>query len=104
MATSFSVTRCGRTHGTRVPMRMISMCGTARTALTIASSLRSLSISGSPPEMTTSRSSEWFRMYSRPSSMYRGWIFDGSPTFLLRVQKRQYEAQLCETRKRQRSG
>ena len=47
--------RIGSTTGTRVPMRTISTCGIARSALMISSRRAVESVSGSPPEMSTSR-------------------------------------------------
>jgi hypothetical protein len=45
----------GSTTGTRVPMRMISTCGMARTAAMISSSRSVERVRGSPPEISTSR-------------------------------------------------
>ena len=55
MAHSSSSMRMGSTTGTREPMRMISTCGIARTAAMISSSRSVDRVSGSPPEMSTSR-------------------------------------------------
>ena len=55
MLTSSSSMRMGSATGTRVPMRTMSTCSMARTLDTIHSSLSVDSVSGSPPEMSTSR-------------------------------------------------
>ena len=47
--------RIGRHTGTRVPMRTMSTCWIARTDDTSHSSLSVESVSGSPPEISTSR-------------------------------------------------
>ena len=49
------VIRCGSTAGILVPIRTNSMCGIDRKRPRIQSSLSSLSASGSPPEISTSR-------------------------------------------------
>ncbi len=57
IAHSSGVMRCGQTTGMREPMRMISTWSMARTRSMMASSCSSLSTSGSPPLMSTSRTS-----------------------------------------------
>ena len=51
------VTRSGRCAVMRLPMRMISTWGISRSFWKMYSSRRSLSIIGSPPDSTTSRTS-----------------------------------------------
>jgi hypothetical protein len=88
MLVSSGVIRSGRWHGTRLPIRMISRCGMARSRVRMASSRRSLSSSGSPPDMITSRISVCSSRSQALSNCDIG-IFSGSPTFRRRVQKRQ---------------
>ena len=55
MLTNSGVMREGSTTGTRLPMRMISTCGMARSSPRIHSRRWSDSSSGSPPDSSTSR-------------------------------------------------
>ena len=55
----------------------------------MCSSRRSLSLIGSPPQRTTSRTSGCARMYANAESYWLSGIFSGSPTLRRRVQKRQ---------------
>src|SRR5205823_828799 len=84
--------RSGKCDVMRLPIRMISTCGIARSRWKMYSSRRSLSIIGSPPDMITSRTSGCAAMYSNADSYWLSGIFSGSPTFRRRVQNRQYDA------------
>jgi len=64
MRTRFGVMRCGRTAGTLVPMRMISTCGISRRRDRSQLRRSSFKVSGSPPEISTSRTDGVERMYS----------------------------------------
>ncbi len=61
----------------------------ARSRVRMASSRRSLSSSGSPPDMITSRISVCSSRYSEGLSNWDIGIFSGSPTLRRRVQNRQ---------------
>ena len=89
VAQSSGVIRSGKWQGTRLPIRMISICWIDRSRLRMASSRRSESIRGSPPDMMTSRISGWASRYWKADSNWDIGIFSGSPTFRRRVQKRQ---------------
>ena len=90
MSHSSSSTRCGRNTGTRVPIRMISMCGMSRSPRMTDSSSFGARVSPSPPEIRTSRTWGVRRRYSSCASWSRRlkfWV--GSPTIRDRVQYRQ---------------
>ena len=79
--------RCGRKTGTRVPMRMISMCGIARSPRRIDSSSFGASVSASPPRSSTSRTVGVRRdVVDLRSSSRRLKFWVGSPTMRVRVQ------------------
>ncbi len=105
ISTSSGVMRCGQTTGMREPMRMISTWSMARTRAMISSSCSSASTSGSPPLMSTSRTSVARSMYLMALSI-SAWATMSSlpPTSRRRVQWRQYMLHISVTTKRTRSG
>ena len=59
IAASSRVTRAGFTHGARVQRRTTSICASPANARTKRMTSSSGRTSGSPPEMSTSRTSGW---------------------------------------------
>src|SRR5512140_3797915 len=104
MSQNSGVIRSGKCDVMRLPILMISMWGISRSFCRMYSMRRSDSIIGSPPERMMSRISVCSRMYANAESYWLSGIFSGSPTFLRRVQKRQYDAHTGLTRNRTRSG
>ena len=77
----------GMKTGTRLPMRMISMCGISRRRRSSSSSSLGARVSGSPPESSTSRTWGVCLRYSICiSNSLREKVALGSPTMRERVQ------------------
>ena len=97
--------RCGQTTGMREPMRMISTWSMARTRSRMLSSCSSESTSGSPPLISTSRTSVARSMYSMALSIsVLATMSSVPPTRRRRVQWRQYMLHISVTTKSTRSG
>jgi hypothetical protein len=104
MSHSSGVIRSGRWLGIRVWIRMISMCGMARSVERKNSMRRSLSMNGSPPDRTTSRTSVCSRRYSNAASNWLSGIFSGSPDLAAAGAEAAVGGAHGGTRKRTRSG